>query len=75
MSMNKQFRYGWLALLVSALACEPVFAIGKNELLCLLILIAVLLGPPIYRFLRRVEKFLSHERRMSDGNKHNTPRS
>ena len=61
--MNKRFLYGFLALLISALACEPVIAIGRNELLCLFIIIAVLLGPPIYRFLRRLEEFLSHPKK------------
>ncbi len=63
MSMKKRTFDGLLALFVSALACEPVIAIGKNELLCILVLIVVLLGPPIYRFVRRVEEFLSHEKK------------
>jgi hypothetical protein len=58
--MKKRALYGLLALFGSMLACEPVIAIGKNELLCLFVLIAVLLGPPIYRLLRKVEEFLSH---------------
>ncbi len=61
--MNKRTLYSLLALLMTALACEPVFAIGKNELLCLLLLIVVLLGPPIYKFIRRVEDFLAHEKK------------
>jgi hypothetical protein len=59
--MNKKLLYGLLALLFSTLACEPVIAIGKNELLCLLVLILVLLGPPIYRFVRRLEKYLTQK--------------
>jgi hypothetical protein len=61
--MKKRFLFGLLALLISTFACEPVIAIGKNELLCLLVLIVVLLGPPLYRFARRVEEFLKHEKR------------
>jgi hypothetical protein len=61
--MNKRNFYGLLALFLSALACEPVIAIGKNELLCVLILIVVLLGPPIYRLIRRVEEYLSQEKK------------
>jgi hypothetical protein len=53
--MKKRVLYGLLALVFSTLACEPVIAIGKNELLCLLVLIIALLGPPIYRFVRRIE--------------------
>ena len=61
--MNKRFLIGLLALLMSMLACEPVIAIGKNELLCIVVLIAVLLGPPLYRFARRLEKFLKDEKK------------
>ncbi len=61
--MNKRYLYGLLILVSSALACEPVIAVGKNELLCLLLLIVVLLGPPIYKFIRRVEDFLAHEKK------------
>jgi hypothetical protein len=59
--MYRRFLYGLLALVISTLACEPVIAVGKNELLCLLVLIVVLLGPPIYKFARRVEEFLKHK--------------
>jgi len=61
--MKKRFLYGLFALLISTLACEPVIAIGKNELLCLLVLIIVLLGPPLYKFARRVEGFLKSEKK------------
>jgi hypothetical protein len=61
--MNKRFLLGLLALFTSALACEPVIAIGKNELLCLLVLIIVLLGPALYRFARRMEEFLTREKK------------
>ncbi len=61
--MNKKTLYSLLAIVVSMLACEPVIAIGKNELLCILVLFVVLLGPPIYKFLRRLEEFLSHEKK------------
>jgi hypothetical protein len=60
--MNKRFLYGLLALIISTLACQPVIAIGRNELLCLVVLIIVLLGPPLYKFARRVEKFLRREK-------------
>jgi len=60
--MNKRFLYGLLTLVISTLACEPVIAIGKNELLCLLVLILVLLGPSLYKFAKRVEQFLKREK-------------
>lgn len=56
--MDKRFLRGLIPLLVSVLACEPMIAIGKYEFLILVVVIAVLLGPPLYRFARRVEKFL-----------------
>jgi hypothetical protein len=61
--MNKGLLYGLLALVASTLACEPVIAIGRNELLCLLVLIIILLGPPLYKFVRRLEQFLKHEKK------------
>ncbi len=46
--MNKKALLGLLPLFLSAVACQPVIAIGWNELLLLIILLTVLLGPPIY---------------------------
>ena len=60
--MNTRFLYGLIALVISTLACQPVIAIGRNELLCLLVLIIVLLGPPLYKFAKRVEQFLKREK-------------
>ena len=53
--MNKKLLYGLFALILSTLACRPVLAIGWNEFLIAGILFAVLLGPTVYRFIRRVE--------------------
>ncbi|MEO8355951.1 MAG: hypothetical protein ABI621_08555 [Chloroflexota bacterium] len=61
--MNKRFLRGLFPLLFSMLACQPVIAIGRNEFLFVFILIAVLLGPPLYRFIRRVEEFLRREKK------------
>jgi hypothetical protein len=50
---------GLVALLLSLLSCEPVFAIGWPELLTLVIIIVILLGPlmfRIYRFLDKIQK-------------------
>jgi len=46
---------------LSIFACRPVIAIGWNEFLILSILIMVLLGPPLYKLIRRVEKFWKHK--------------
>jgi hypothetical protein len=60
--MNKRFLIGTLAVLISTLGCEPIFAFGWRELFFVFLLFAFLLGPPLYRFIRRVEKFLKHEK-------------
>lgn len=39
-------------LILSLLACRPVFAIGWGELLILLLVIAFLLGPLLVKLLR-----------------------
>jgi hypothetical protein len=54
--MNKKILYS-LFIFVT-FACKPVIAISWNEFLIVGILFAVLLGPPIYKFIRRVEEFL-----------------
>ncbi len=61
--MRKGFALGFSLLFFSLLACRPVIAIGWEEFLLLLALIAFLLGPPLYRFLRRLENFRRHERK------------
>jgi hypothetical protein len=59
--MKKNLLYGFLAFLLSTLACKPVFAISWNEFLIIGILFAMLLGPPLYKFIRRVEEFLKYK--------------
>jgi hypothetical protein len=49
------------ALLLSVLACRPVFAIGWTELLILIVIIAVLLGPVLLRAYRLFEKIRNAE--------------
>jgi hypothetical protein len=61
--MNKKFLLGILPLLLGSLACQPVIAIGRNEFLLVLLLIAVLLGPPLYRLARRLEEFLQRRKK------------
>ena len=60
-NMYRNLLYSLLILLLSTLACKPVIAISWNEFLIVGILFAVLLGPPIYKFIRRVEEFLRHK--------------
>ncbi|HLF75608.1 MAG TPA: hypothetical protein VI524_14730 [Anaerolineales bacterium] len=60
--MDKSFLRRIFPLALGMLACQPVIAIGGNEFLFLLLLIAVLLGPPLYRLIRRAEKFFKREK-------------
>lgn len=52
-----------IALMSSILACSPVIAISWNEFLIIGAILAVLLGPPLYRFVRRVEQVLKREKK------------
>lgn len=56
MSTRRSIYSGILVLGLAALACRPVFAIGWPELLILVVLIAVLLGPVLFRFYRFLDK-------------------
>ena len=60
--MSKKILYGLLALFFSTLACEPVIAIGWKEMFFVFLFAAILFGPPLYKFIRRLEKFLKHEK-------------
>jgi hypothetical protein len=60
--MNKMILCGPFALILSTLACRPVLAISWNEFLIVSVLFAVLLGPSIYRWIRKVEQFLKHKK-------------
>jgi hypothetical protein len=60
--MNKRFLHGLIPLLLVTFACEPMIAIGKYEFLILVVLVAVLLGPPVYRFIRKVEQILKKDK-------------
>jgi hypothetical protein len=46
-------------LLLSISACRPVITIGWQEITCVLVLLAFLLGPPIYRLFLRFAEFQS----------------
>jgi len=53
--MRVHFGAGMALLLLSVIACQPVIAIGWRELLFIAVLVALLIGPPVYRFFRRLE--------------------
>jgi hypothetical protein len=44
------------ALWISTFACRPIIAIGWPELIILTILIAILLGPLLFRLYRFIDK-------------------
>jgi len=59
--MSKKILAGISILLFSTLACEPVFAIGWKEIFFVFILLAFLFGPPVYRFIRKIESSRKHK--------------
>ncbi|MFZ5822355.1 MAG: hypothetical protein ACOYYJ_20895 [Chloroflexota bacterium] len=57
---------GLATLLAAALACRPILAIGTGELIVLILLIALLLGPllfRLYRFLARLQDLKDADRK------------
>jgi hypothetical protein len=51
-------------LLLSLLSCRPIIAIGWTEILIIIVLVAILLGPlmfRLYRFLDKVRKVSQSE--------------
>ena len=52
-----------LVLLLSLLACRPVIAIGWDELFIIVLLVAFLLGPLLFRLGRAWSRFQESERK------------
>ncbi|MBN1667115.1 MAG: hypothetical protein JW862_08495 [Anaerolineales bacterium] len=44
-------------LLATNLACRPVLTVGWQEILILVIVVAILLGPALFRLYRRMAEF------------------
>ena len=55
MNPMKKLSASLIVLLLGVVACEPVFAIGWKEILFVFILAVIAFGPPVYRFIRRLE--------------------
>jgi hypothetical protein len=53
--MKVKFFAGLSSLWLGVLACRPVLTIGWGEFFLLVVVIAVLVGPPLYRLIRRLE--------------------
>jgi fatty acid desaturase len=58
----KKYLTTLIVLLFAALACRPVLTIGWGEMLLFVFLLAILIGPPLYRLFRRLEDSHHHER-------------
>ena len=48
---------GIVALLMSAIACRPVVTIGWSEIMILFVVVAVILGPLLFRLYRALAGF------------------
>lgn len=59
MNLHKRLAIFVSILGLSLLACQPVFAIGWQEVLIVFVLLAFLIGPPLYNLYQRWEKFKS----------------
>ena len=59
--MSKKLLAGFVALLLSITACEPVIAVGWREVFFVFLLIVILFGPMLYRFVRRIDNFRRHQ--------------
>ena len=64
MKFLSQKSIGLIVLLLSLLSCRPIVAIGWPELILLVLLVSILLGPlmfRLYRFLDKVRKVSQSE--------------
>ena len=52
---NRLHFFTSLCIAYMLLACRPVLAIGWGEFFFLVFVIAVLIGPPLYRLIRKIE--------------------
>ena len=56
--------FSLIFLFLSLLACRPIIAIGWTEIIIILVLVAVLMGPllfRIYRFIDRINRVSKEE--------------
>jgi len=56
-------------LLINILACRPVMTIGWQEILIVIIILALLLGPTLYRTYRRWDEFQNWKEKRKSKNK------
>jgi len=58
-------------LLVSSLACRPILTIGWSEIAILIVIIAVLLGPALFKLFKRMSEFQAWKADSKDKKKNN----
>jgi len=63
---NRLYVFTGVCIALGMLACQPVIAIGWREGFFIFILIGILFGPPVYRFIRRIEEFRKQEKKGRD---------
>jgi ABC-type transport system involved in cytochrome bd biosynthesis fused ATPase/permease subunit len=56
-------------ILLSVCACRPVITIGWQEIAFVAVLLVLLLGPPIYRLIRRLAEFQDWRNSKGNGKK------
>jgi hypothetical protein len=59
-------RAGTAILVLSLLACRPVFAIGWEELVILVVLIGFLFGPILFRLARSWQAYQESKKKKQD---------
>jgi len=55
--ITMKIRLSIVTLLATSLSCRPVMTIGWSEIAILIVIVAILLGPVIYKFARRMNEF------------------
>lgn len=61
----KRLGFAAAALLLVSSACRPVLAIGWGELLGIVLIVALLLGPLLFRLARNWAKFQEYQKKES----------
>ncbi|MBL7161606.1 MAG: hypothetical protein ISS57_03295 [Anaerolineales bacterium] len=59
------------ALLAASLACRPILTIGWSEIAILIVIIAVLMGPALFKLFKRMSEFQAWKANSKDKKKNN----
>jgi hypothetical protein len=66
MSKTKSTVLSLIVLFLSLISCRPIIAIGWTEIIIIVVLIAILLGPllfRVYRFIDKLQKAAKNEKK------------